>query len=365
MKHLVIIGAGPRGLAVALRATMYSQIKVTIVDNEPLSTWTFPRMLSDIQMRSPITFDLTTFYPDLQQYSLSSFLGYKPSAFTQKEVEDSNIFCYRKDFVRYLTYIVEELKKKGVRFAKHFVTNVTETSVECSNLHINYDYLVMATGRVTQKPKLPSYLRNKELISLHNLHDYSWLNKPINILGSGQQSAELVEFLSRQKAKVTWIQKHDPKVKQYPVPSCNDWGLRTALGPYYSRTSINKPLYLKRVKEWGPSITPHINNILMTRKYKVLTNPSSTKDINLDAGFILASGFNPDIELLAHSFNIARNIYDPNLPEINKDFKSSSHSNIYFTGLLALRYDGPRQGSIISSASTAKTIMDSINHAGS
>lgn len=360
MKNLVIIGAGPRGLAVALRASLHTEFKVTVIDEEPLSTWTFPRMLSDIQMRSPITFDLTTFHSDLKEYSLSYFLGYKFVTETQEQAEYSDIFCYRKDFVDYLKFIVEELKKNKVCFARQKVLDITDSTVECNSTKIEYDYLIMATGRKTQEVKLPSYLRNKKLIDVRNLHDVPWNNKPINVLGSGQQSAELVEFLARQKARVTWIQKHKPKIEQYPVPTMKQWGIRTALGSYYCDLSLNKPMYLKRVKQWGPSITPYIASKLEKVTYKVVLDPQSTNDINIESDFILATGFTQQIGLLPHTFNLDRNPYDVYLPKINKSFNSTSHLNVYFTGMLAVRYDGPRQGSIISSADTANNIIKNI-----
>ena len=339
MKHLVIIGAGPRGLAVALRASRHKDLKVTVVDNSPISTWTFPNMLPDIQMRSPITFDLTTFYSELKDYSLPSFLGHRIEAYTQRQVEDSTVYCGRQDFVKYLKFIIAQLKKEGVCFAKHNVCTISTDKIMCDDgVAINYDYLVMATGRKTQEAKLPIYLRNKVFTTMKTLHDEPWNNMAINVVGSGQQSAELVDFLCRQKAKVTWIQKHEPKVTQYPVPSMKEWGLRSALGDFYAtRKYANKPRYLKEVKEWGPTITPFIANKLEGLKYEVLLNPSSTNDINLDSKFILATGFYQRIELLNLDFDIDINPIDGYLPKIEKDFASVSHPNIYFTGLFAVK----------------------------
>lgn len=360
MKHLVIIGAGPRGLAVALRASKYKDFKITIVDNNPISTWTFPNMLPDIRMRSPITFDLTTFHPDLKDYSLATFLNKKLKAITQNEVEENNTYCNRLEFVSYLKFIITQLKKQGVYFARHRIKKVTINKIYSeNNIIIPFDYLVMATGRKTQENKIPTYLRNKTVKTINTIHDNSWFNKDINIVGSGQQSAELVEFFLRQKANVTWIQKYSPLISQYPVPSFKEWTYKSALGNYYNRTH-NKNDYLKKVKQWGPSITPLISKRLEKFNYTILLNPSSTNEINLNSEFILATGFNQKLKLLNLDFEIDKNLIDPYLPRINKDFASTSHPNIYFTGLLALRYDGPRQGSIISSALTAYTIINNI-----
>lgn len=360
MKHIVIIGGGPRGLAVALRASMYNY-KVTVVDKAPMSTWTFPYMLPDMQMRSPITFDLVTYCPELQEYSLAKFLNHKVKAECQKEIEACTTYCRRQDFINYLKYIVDLLKKRGVVFAKHNACRITTTHVECEAIKLPYDYLVVAAGRKAHQPKCPCYLKNKKLITIADLPEQSWKGKGINVIGSGQQAAEIVEYLCSQQAKVVWIQKHKPKVSQYPAPSYTEWRERSALGTYYTK-ALDKQGYLKRVKQWGPSITPHIANKLERCKYRVLYNPTSTSEINMDYEFILAAGSNNEVELLNFDFNIDKNYLNPKLPRLNTNFQSTSNPNIYFTGLLALLCGGPRQGSIISSGDTARTILETINH---
>ena len=359
MKHIVIIGAGPRGLAVALRASLYNY-KVTIVDDAPMSTWTFPYMLPDMQMRSPITFDLVTYCPDLKDYSLTSFLNYKVKADSQEEIEACTTYCRRQDFINYLTYIIKILKQRGVVFAKHNACTITKTEVQCGNLSIPYDYLVVAAGRKVQEAKRPVYLNDAKLISIADLPERQWKSKGINVVGSGQQAAEIVNYLCEQKADVTWLQKHKPKVSQYPVPSYSEWGVRSALSNYYT-VCPNKLSYLTRVKAWAPSITPYIAERLKTCRYKVLDNPQSTKDINTDYEFILAAGSNNEVELLNFDFNIDKNLLNPKLPRLTNNFQSTNNPNIFFTGLLAVMCNGPRQGSIISSGDTAKTILDSIN----
>ena len=363
MKHLVIVGAGPRGLAVALRALTYKdKFKISIVDPNPMSTWKFPNMLPEMEMRSPITFDLVTFQKDLQQYSLARFLKKEVVAETQRDVEFNNEFCRRKEFVNYLKSIIVLLKREGVNFIPRRTLEISTTFITTDKGDLHYDYLILAAGKATQNIKCPNYLKGKNLLTTDCLFDCSWFRKTVNVVGSGQQSAEVVEYLASQGARVFWLQKHTPKVHQYPIPSFREWGVASALGPFYSKTATNRSKYLQDVKAWGPSITPYINNLLKQRKYTVIKNPGSTNNIDMNGQFFLATGYKNEIGLLPTTFNIKKNRNNTCLPDIVNSFQSSSNPNIYFTGSLASHFDGPRQGSIISSGLTAHTILLSINH---
>jgi len=361
MKNLVIVGGGPRGLAVALRATQYKdKFNIFVVDSSPLSTWKFPNMLSNMEMRSPITFDLVTFQRDLQKYSLANYLKEEVIAESQYDVEINKSFCQRKEFISYLTYIIYELKNLGVNFISTNVTKINNSFIATNKGAINYDYLILATGKQTQKYKYPQYLKGKSFLKTKCLSKNSWTNKVVSVVGSGQQSAEMVEYLTSQKAKVYWIQKYIPKVRQYPIPSFKDWGIASALGPFYRKTLTDRYKYLERVKDWGPTITPYINNLLKERKYTVIHKPRNTKEIDINSQFFLACGHTNEIDILDTSLDFNKNINNTCLPDIVDSFQSSSHPNIYFTGTLATHFDGPRQSSIISAGTTAHTILSSI-----
>lgn len=361
MKTIVIVGAGPRGLAMALRASLYNY-QIIIIDEDPISTWRAPNMLENIQMRSPISFDLTTLCPDLNNYSLSTFLNLSTKYTSQEEVENCDILCSRYDFINYLKFIYLELaKRKNVKFIFKKAYSISANYINCFNEKVTYDYLIICTGINNHKIEYPAYLQNQPLINLKQILNKQYSSKYFNVIGSGQQSAEIVEYLARQNLYVNWIQKHTPTIKQYPVPSIKEWGIKSALGPYYSTLSKSndKNNYLQEVKKAGPTITPYIALKLEDLNYSII-KPTTTEYLNNVAHNVLALGFKQEIELLPFDFEIMKDCQAVNFPNIDKNFRSSSNNNIYFSGLLALRFDGPRQGSIISSALTANNIMCSI-----
>jgi thioredoxin reductase len=366
MKRLIILGAGPRGLAVALQAKLFTDLEVMIIDEEPLSTWSDDYMVKNIQMRSPTSFDLVTFQPDLQEYSLNNFLGLPSCANNQEAVENYPTFCNRGVFINYLNHIKDILLNLGVVFKYQQINKIYDSYLQSVNKIYHYDYLVLALGRKAQKYYKPLFFNKEKELNVKDIQNKSFRKTNINVLGSGQHAAEIANYLCTRNANVTWIQKTAPKINQYPIPCYKEWGYRSALGNYYTTLIYqqDKLDYLKKVKQWTPSITPDINkqlnNHLKSNKLNIILDPKTTEQININDLTVYALGFLADIRLVNFQFDLNIDKYNYCLPDIKTDFKSTSHPNIYFTGSLATKHNGPCQGSIISAANTAATIVNSI-----
>lgn len=368
---LVIVGAGPRGLAVALQASILNKHNIILIDNNPINSWTFPNIMSDIQMRSPISFDLTAHCPELKKYSLSKYLHKYQKFDTLPEIEECKEFCSRQEFKSYLNHILLNCIDNKVKLVKDKVINITKDNITLTSNHvIPYNYLVIATGINNHVNKTPTYLLKSSLnfsniLSIKDIHQRDISHTAINVIGSGQYAAEILEFIINKNAIATWITNHKINVSQYPIPSSKEWGYRSAFSSYYKtlQSSSFQISYLKKVKEWGPSITSNIDNKLkeVKEKYKIISNIHSINDLEeiKNNYYIIACGSQPDLSTLPFNFYIDRSLIDPKLPYLTKGFKLNNY-NIYFTGTLATGYDGPRQGSLISSGITAKEIIDQI-----
>lgn len=362
--NLIILGAGPRGIACAIQALKYKDLlNIYLIDNNPVSTWQFPNMVIDMEMRSPITFDLVTYQQDLQEYSLSNYLGYntKP-VFTQKEIEANNIFCKRIEFVNYLKDCIKRIKFEGVEVIKQKVISVSKEEIIFTTGRIKYKHLIIATGKETEAPVIPVYLANKNICFCEDLYTVDWTKYTPCVVGSGQFAAEMVDYLSDNYNKtIYWARNHNVKVEQYPVPSFKQWKNFSALSLHYYKnlgTLQTKLAYINKVKDWSPSITPHINNKLEKKNNQIKYIKS--EDIKTKNNkFLLAVGKRQDLYKLPFTFGFKLSQLPNKIPSLNKNFASST-PNIYFTGLLAMHTGGPQQGSIISSGETARIILKSI-----
>ena len=365
-KDLVILGAGPRGLSVAIQALKYKdRLNIYLIDPRPISTWEEPHMVPNMMMRSPITFDLVTFQKDLQEYSLSNFLRFNlPYYPSQAQVELNEQFCSRKEFVDYLKFCLNKLIEEGVTLINKPPSLITKDKVILPSTTINYHSLVIATGKYTEEIVVPNYLNKDSIYICKDIYCSDWYKKNVYIIGSGQFSAELVDYVTdNYRASIKWVRTHNIKVEQYPVPSYKNWGKLTALGLHYKNNlslETNRKSYLKKVKSWGPTITPHINKSLKDKKHKFkIINPEEIK-LSKDNVYILASGRKPNLYKLPFDFRFTSGLLKENTAKLNNNFSAVGHPNIYFTGLLALEAGGPCQGSIISSGNTSKTILDSV-----
>lgn len=370
---ITIIGAGPRGLSTALYA-LHKGHTVNLIDPDPLHTWNTNYIISNLQMRSPVTFDLVTYIEELQDFSLANFLNI-PYTFTSKQciIEFNNIKVSRSHFSSYLQFILKKITSK-INLIKKKVIDVIENNVYLNDSTIiKSDAVVFCIG-YTGKLNIPKWLNStnlsKSIISLNTIlsnkniyKDKKWL-----VIGSGQGAAEITEYLCNLNGYVNWVTNNPIKVYQYPAPDIKLWGKKSALGDYYRslNNSIDKVNYLKKVKKWQPSITPYIDHKLkqVNNKYKILHLNNYTDILNLEFDYIvLATGLNPSIASLPTSIKIPSNSFNTIFPNITQGFKLNvPNCDWYVSGILATFYDGPRQHSLISSGLTAKEIINNIEY---
>lgn len=361
----VIYGAGPRGLSVALYLNSLG-IKSTILDPHPISAWTEPNILSSIIMRSPVTFDLVTQLPNLQEFSLSKYLNIKTKySSSQKDIEADTNFIYRGDFCSYLNYILNYLIGDGCSLIQEKIINISPSDITTQYQTIPYDYLIIANGNSGALPKKPSWIHKStltsKLMSQREIIFDTPSGKNIGVIGSGQGSAEFAHELSKDN-KVTWIKTHQHIVYQYPGPGYDLIGYKSVLGDYYRkyiRLDSQSKAYKEYVSKYTPTITPHVSKLIESSPVTQIIPNVITEEL-IDSFDIVLSvcGFQPDIQTLPFDFKVPLLYPDPRFPYL-KEFKMPNTS-IYFTGILASMYDGPRQNSIISSGLTSKTIAEDI-----
>lgn len=374
-----IIGGGPRGLSIALYA-LHKGYKINLIDPSPIHTWSTGNIISDIEMRSPITFDLFTYIEEMKDFTLAKYLGIDiPFTTNQSIIESNSIKVTRPQFCNYLNFIYNIISTNSntTVINKEAIDVIDNSVVLKDGTKINGDAVVFCIG-FKGVDKNPHWLKDNKINS-KNITLYKVLSSPNNyinkswlVIGSGQGSAEIVNYLiTNIKGNVTWSVNKSPIVYQYPSPDHMLWGTRSALGDYYSKlTNIQTKLdYLSKVKQWQPSITPYINNQLqlVKDKYNIINIKDYTQLSSLVYDYtIISNGLKPSIKSLpVNSIIIPGDKYISNFPDISSSFRLNLGSvnnkcNWYVSGLLATAYDGPRQASLISAGLTSKQIIDNL-----
>ena len=360
-RKVVIVGAGPRAIAIAIEAK-YRDYDCVLIDKDPMGSWR--DAAPDMVMRSPLSFDLV--YPGAPTWDKYSLMKYVHPVSSepewgecmQKELEYMDERCTREVFTAYATKCLEEL---DVPIIKDRVLKVASTWVRTSSEYIEGDLVVVATGLspITQIPDWVVPVSDR-LVTAREVID----GLPIGtyaVVGNGQSGAEYCELLARQGNRVYWLVNGIPRVTQYPAPTYIDWGLRSALSGYYRTipTLKMKQEYLSQVKAWQPSITPHISTLMQQRgeAITVLDGPGTREGYSSweslqrrVTGVLLCTGNKPaSVGYVDEPTRISGKL-------VLDRFKASN--GVYHTGLSAIGYDGPRQASFISAGITAKEIID-------
>jgi hypothetical protein len=371
-----ILGAGPRGLSVAILA-LSKGLSVTLIDKDPLSSWHQDNLISDIEMRSPASFDLVSFLPKYSQFSLTNYLGYDLQFSSQKEVEECNIKVKRSQFYGYIEFIFNKLlEHPSFTFVSEEVKGISQEHIFTSKDIIGYQHLVLALGNKFNDIKIPLWIKNRDLKfklkSASEVLNSSSEVRDVLVVGSGQGAAEVAAYLQSHDYNVDWVVNKYPLINKYPLPTYKEWGMRSGLSNYYKKYLSNwnlKANYLKKIKGWQPSITPKIKEELdIYKPNRILVKSFSDLDklkSNYDA-VICLSGFYLNKEKLSNFGKVSTEIdlhpYFNNFVNISSNFKLKGKrlKGVYTTGILATGYDGPRQNSLISAGITADIIIEDV-----
>lgn len=366
MKNKIgIVGCGPRALSVALYITKYlPEIEIDIYDNECLSTWQYPNLLEDMQMRSPVHFDLVTNDVAMREYSLARFLNIKVGnqVLNQQALEALNYPVTRSNFISYLLHIKQLLINLGVNFISEKAYDVTSNSIN----NKVYTFTVLTIGS-QEKIVTPKWLQDTELLPLiRELKDSQQVkDKNILVVGSGQSAAEYCSFFSKSNT-IKWLTNKEIKSHPYPVPSFLEWGERSALGSFYKTLQTDKARldYITDVKRWGPTITPHIlckiQNSKNIERIEFLGSREMKEYIKKEGIdlILVAIGSQVDLSNLPIKQRIVRSNIIKGIPKVLPGYLLSN--NIYVSGVIAADYGGPRQGSLVSTGETSLEIVNSM-----
>ena len=359
---VIVVGAGPRGIAVAIEAK-YRGYECALVDRDPISSWRYAA--PDMVMRSPLSFDLV--YPGSPAWGTSSLIRYiHPDSIEpdwgecmQRGIEYMEERCTRSIFISYATHTLDRLDIPVIR---ERVVRVGSNQVVLGNGEYIYgDVVVIATGLspITDIPHWVVPVTHKLVTAQEVVGGLP--NGTYAVIGGGQSGAEYCEYIARQGHKVYWVVNGKPRVRQYPVPSYIDWGIRSALSGYYRTipTPQMRQEYISQVKAWQPSITPIIDIMMRQRgdAITILEGPGTregqatwdTLHRKVD-GVLLCTGNKPaQVEYINPPMKVNGKL-------VLDNFMASN--GIYHTGLLAMGYDGPRQGSLVSAGITAREIFN-------
>ena len=360
---VTIIGAGPRGLSTAIIALSQGK-EVTLIDPEPFSTWQVPQALPDFEMRSPLTFDLVTGAGEaLQSYSFAQFLNRDiPYSADQRTVEACSIRATRAQFADYLQDVFNRLKPQ-ITYLKEPVTLIKANRVVTSSQTVKSDKIVIALGRALEEARCPDWVA-KSQYQTRVIDDETLLNPSPGrylVIGSGQQAAERLLYLHAQGCEVALASHQNWTPYEYPVPDYRIWYHQSALGPYYQHLKgpSAKRRYLGRVKAWQPTVSPMVYQALSQIQYPSfwVDSTEQLQDwLGAEGRIVLASGRVFRFDQLPLDYDVKASLVNTQWPELTR-FRLPEIPSICFTGIAALAYGGPTQGSLISAARTAKELL--------
>ena len=406
-KHatVTIVGAGPRGLSVALylqRQSVAALRDVQIIERQaPAASWSHQAMPPAMRLRSPALHDLVAWGDPWSTWTFAHYraerLGMpqaQPYRFdTLYEVPRAQYHAYIEHVAARLPNIVsgaevvrmERSRRNGADGLDLFV------SFEGGIKRLHSRFVIVASGSVGyggaefryRPPALVKHLRE----GAHYRHTHGFTPEAlaplrhVAVLGGGQSAAEAVQRLLDETAipAVTWIARSAPRAHLYPVP--HRFFNASYCASFAALSASERRQIVNEARAWGPTISPPLHERLLqnpqlrlrTRFGEDITQAKPLGErlaLKVREGrmlevdhLVLGTGYRYDVQKLPFLTPLFDELeLDGRLPRLDVDFRAVVAPGrpplpLYFTGAAALLRDGPRQLFINSSGATAARIV--------
>lgn len=411
---VTIVGAGPRGLSLALSLLCEGERGLRDVQvlerHAAAAAWTAPAMPEAMRLRSPALHDLVAWHDPWRTWTFAHFreavLGGPPvrpaSVASLYNVSRREYHAYLQDVASRLGCVVAgaellriERPRRGGGAGGSLAAPGLDLLVRCAGAprRLHSRGVVLATGLVGygggEFRRLPREFTLGLEEGVHFSHTYGFTIEPlanaesVAVLGGGQSAAEAVaRLLAETRIPVVhWLARRPPRAHLYPVPQfwfnnrqCERFA---GLPPEARRRTLGDAL------AWGPTISPFLHReLLQTPQPRLRTSFGAEisrgrpcgRRLRLTLGdgralllehLVLATGYAFDARRLPFLRPLAGDLlFDGPYPVLDDYFRVVTRPDtpplpLFFTGAAAVLRDGPRQLFVNSSGVTSKRI-----HAG-
>ncbi|MBI3090456.1 MAG: SidA/IucD/PvdA family monooxygenase [Candidatus Tectomicrobia bacterium] len=410
---VTIVGAGPRGLSVALYLLCEGQGMLRDVQvlerHAAAASWTAPAMPEAMRLRSPALHDLVAWHDPWRTWTFARFreavLGGPPA----RPASLAALYgVSRREYHAYLQEVAERLgcvvpgaevvaierpQSAGADARSSTAADGLDLLVRCGGAlrRLHSRWVVLATGMVGwgggEFRRLPEEMTGGLEDGVHFSHSHGLTIAPlanaesVAVLGGGQSAAEAVaRLLAETRVPVVWwLARRPPRPHLYPVPS--QWFNDRHCGRFAGLPAEARRRLLAGALAWGPTISPFLHRELLhspqprlrtrfgcdvgaalpwRRRVRLMLRDGDMAQVD---HLILATGYAFDVRRLPFLRPVLGDLLvDGPYPVLDEDFRAVTRAGaaplpLFFTGAAAVLRDGPRQLFVNSSGVTAKRIL--------
>lgn len=288
LNDVLIVGAGPIGLACGIEAKRYG-LKYVIIEKGSIvnSIFNYPTNMTFFSTAEKIEIGGVPFVSHGDKPTRREALEYYRRV---KAGYDLNVHTYER---------VMSIEKKDVNF--EVVTNKDE---------YNARNVIIATGYYDNPNyiNIPGENLKKVRHYFNEPHPYAY--QDVAVVGAGNSAVDVALELFRVGAKVTMIIREGsikPSIKYWVLPDIENRIKENSIKVYFN----------SEVKE-------------ITEKEIIVQTPKGTKTLCNDFVFLM-TGYSPDYKFLNR---LGINIDDGNCPEFNKKTLETNVKGIYLAGVV-------------------------------